>query len=194
MFNKEFWDNRYKSEETGWDIGYPSTPIKSFIDSLEDKDLRILIPGCGRSYEAEYLFKKGFKNVHLLDISPTALKAFSSRLPDFPSQQLVESDFFEHEGQYDLILEQTFFCAIDPKLRSLYVEHCHKLLKDDGQIVGLLFSVELNHDHPPFGGSKEEYHTLFSRLFDIITMDIAKNSIPERAERELFITFKKKNA
>ena len=193
MLDKEFWDNRYKSEQTGWDIGYPSTPIKAFFDGFNNKSVSILIPGCGRSYEAEYLFSIGFKNIHVLDISPTALNEFSERSTNFPENQLIEGDFFNHSGKYDIILEQTFFCAIDPDLRPSYVEHCHSLLNDAGQIVGLLFSEELNNDKPPFGGSEEEYVSLFSSRFYIKTMEIAKNSIPQRAGREFFITFQKKN-
>ena len=34
MLDKGFWNNRYKNQQTGWDIGYPSTPLKIFLDSL----------------------------------------------------------------------------------------------------------------------------------------------------------------
>ena len=30
--NSDFWTQRYKEGSTGWDIGYPSTPIKEYID------------------------------------------------------------------------------------------------------------------------------------------------------------------
>ena len=40
-----FWSLRYKEERTGWDIGYPSTPLKEYIDQLE-KVLRILKETC----------------------------------------------------------------------------------------------------------------------------------------------------
>ena len=53
---KNYWTNRYSKAKTGWDIGYPSTPLKTYFDQLENKDLRILIPGAGNAYEAEYLF------------------------------------------------------------------------------------------------------------------------------------------
>ena len=109
MLDKEFWNNRYKTAQTGWDIGYPSTPLKTFIDSLEKKNLAILIPGCGRAYEAEYLHQKGFKKTTIIDLSQLALDEFVNRVPSFPKDQLIEGDFFEHQGQYDLILEQTFF-------------------------------------------------------------------------------------
>ena len=44
---QDFWEKRYTDDDTGWDIGTVSTPIKRFVDSLENRDLKILIPGCG---------------------------------------------------------------------------------------------------------------------------------------------------
>ena len=184
---KNFWNNRYKNKETGWDLGYASTPLKNYIDQLENKDIRILIPGCGNAYEAEYLFQRGFNNVFLLDIAPLALQQFSKRVPNFPKKNLIEENFFEHVGRYQLILEQTFFCAIDPKLRDKYVHKMHQLLIPKGKLVGLLFAQEFENDHPPFGGTKEEYKKQFSTLFEIQKMELANNSIEARKGRELFI-------
>ena len=31
---KNYWENRYNNNETGWDIGYLSTPLKDYIDQL----------------------------------------------------------------------------------------------------------------------------------------------------------------
>lgn len=46
-----YWSERYKNKDTGWDIGSVSTPIKSYIDQLQDTSKKILIPGCGNGYE-----------------------------------------------------------------------------------------------------------------------------------------------
>ena len=184
---KDFWNNRYKNKETGWDIGYASTPLKNYIDQLENKEIRILIPGCGNAYEAEYLHLKGFNNVFLLDIAPMALQQFSERVPDFPKKHLIQENFFEHQGSYKLILEQTFFCAINPKLRDKYVHKMHQLLIPKGKLVGLLFSQKFENTHTPFGGTKEEYKKRFSTLFEIQKMELAYNSIEARKGRELFI-------
>jgi hypothetical protein len=56
--------NVIRSNETGWDLGQVSPPLKAYIDQLTDKNLRILIPGCGNSYEAEYLLEKGLYEHH----------------------------------------------------------------------------------------------------------------------------------
>ena len=175
----------------GWDIGYVSTPIKEYINQLTDKNLKILIPGGGNSYEAGYLFKKGFKNVFVLDISSIPLMNLAKRIPSFPKKNLLHYDFFELENTFDLILEQTFFCALEPSLRKEYVKKMYKLLKPNGKLVGLLFKIPLNTDKPPFGGNKLEYLFLFKEKFKIESMEVAYNSIPQRAGNELFFMLSK---
>lgn len=181
-----FWDSRYRTGQTGWDMGTVSPPLKGYIDQLEDKDLKILIPGAGNSYEAEYLFKKGFKNVTVVDISGYPLKNIADRVPDFPKEQLIEKDFFALEGKYELILEQAFFCTMDPPERPAYVDKMYELLPPGGKLAGLLFNFPLTPKGPPFGGSKEEYVALFEKKFEIKIMEEATNSIPPRQGNELF--------
>lgn len=191
-FDQQFWDEKYRKKLTGWDIGYVSTPIKEYVDQLEDKSLKILIPGGGNSYEAEYLFRNGFSNVYVMDISAEPLKNIQFRIPDFPISNLLHQDFFKARGQYDLIFEQTLFCAIDPAKRMDYVKKMSELLKPERKLVGLLFQIPLNDDHPPFGGNRKEYEKLFKDKFEIQIMETAYNSIPPRAGNELFIKMKKK--
>jgi SAM-dependent methyltransferase len=190
--NKNFWDLRYQNNEIGWDIGYISTPLKKYIDQLTDKNIKILIPGGGNSYEAEYLHNLGFKNVFVVDISPTALTNLKNRVPDFPKNHLINIDFFKLNNSFDLILEQTFFCALTPKLRDNYVLKMNQLLRPNGKLVGLLFNIPLNKDRPPFGGTKKEYLSYFKTYFKIEIMELSYNSISERTNNELFIKLIKK--
>ena len=185
------WEKRYLEKNTGWDIGYPSDPLKVYFDQLTDKSIKILIAGCGNAHEAAYLFKKGFHNIFLLDVAPTPLRHFAEKHPNFPKEHLIQENFFEHEGQYDLMVEQTFFCAIPPTQRATYAKKAASLLKQDGKLVGLLFDISLNKDHPPYGGSKEEYLSYFKPYFHIKTFETAYNSIPPRAGNELFINLEK---
>lgn len=190
--NKNFWDLRYQNNEIGWDIGYISTPLKKYIDQLTDKNIKILIPGGGNSYEAEYLHNLDFKNVFVVDISPTALTNLKNRVPDFPKNHLINIDFFKLNNSFDLILEQTFFCALTPKLRDNYVLKMNQILRPNGKLVGLLFNIPLNKDRPPFGGTKKEYLSYFKNYFKIEIMELSYNSISERTNNELFIKLIKK--
>lgn len=185
--DQSYWDHRYKNQNTGWDIGYISTPLKTYFEQLEDPNIRILIPGAGNSYEAEYLHKKGFKNVTVLDISEKAIENFRSRVPTFPKKDIICQDFFTYIGTFDLIIEQTFFCALDTSLRQSYAKKMATLLHPKGKLVGLLFSFPLTENGPPFGGSQKEYETLFTKHFKIEVLEEAYNSILPRQGKELFL-------
>ncbi|MEM7486737.1 MAG: methyltransferase domain-containing protein [Bacteroidota bacterium] len=194
---QNYWTQRYEKERTGWDIGYPSTPLKTYIDQLTDKHIKILIPGAGNAYEAEYLWKKGFHNLYVMDISISPLKAFQKRNPKFPKAQLVHENFFEHQGQYDLIIEQTFFCSFVPtdKNRFAYAEHMSKLLRDNGKLVGVWFDIPLTEDMEkrPFGGDRELYLNYLTSHLKTNTFERCYNSITPRQGNELFGIFTKKS-
>ena len=186
------WENRYLNNDIGWDLGTVSPPLKSYFDQLENKNLKILIPGGGNSHEAEYLFNKGFVNVFLVDFSKTAIDNIKKRIPEFPSSHLILGDFFDVYDTFDLIIEQTFFCALNPNLRDQYVSKIYQLLTRGGVLTGLLFNVPLNKDQPPFGGNKEEYVARFQSYFKIIKMDSCYNSYSKRNGKELFVRLVKK--
>jgi thiopurine S-methyltransferase len=181
-----YWSSRYQKNEIGWDCGGITTPIKEYIDQLSKKDIQILIPGCGNAYEAEYLWFNGFKNTFVLDFAPEALALFAERVPDFPKDQLIIEDFFQHEKRYDLILEQTMFCAINPNQRLEYAKKTSDLLKENGKLVGVLFNRTFDGG-PPFGGSKDEYLAIFSPYFSKIEINSCYNSIKPRVGSEVFI-------
>lgn len=191
--DKAYWDSRWQSNEIGWDTGAITTPLKNYFDQLSNKQIKILIPGCGNGHEAEYLHQHDFTNVFVIDISALALASFANRVPQFPKENLIEGDFFEHQQQYDLIVEQTFFCALNPALRASYAKKMHELLYNGGKLTGLLFNAPLYTEHPPFGGNKEEYLKYFEPYFTIKYFDESYNSIKPRANRELFIQLVKKD-
>ncbi|WP_299251010.1 methyltransferase domain-containing protein [uncultured Lacinutrix sp.] len=183
---KNYWTQRYKEDKTGWDIGYPSTPLKTYFDQLENNELKILIPGAGNAYEAEYLFSNGFKNVFILDISEVPLLAFKKRNPDFPEAQLIQADFFTHNKTYDLIIEQTFFCSFPPleESRKAYAKQMSKLLNTNGKLAGLWFDIPLTGDleKRPFGGDKALYLSYLEPYFKVKTFETCYNSISNRNE------------
>ncbi|NBL65154.1 methyltransferase domain-containing protein [Flavobacterium sp. NST-5] len=188
--DQTYWDNQYQAKKTGWDLGDVSPPIKSYIDTIENKEAKILIPGCGNTYEAEYLLEQGFTNVTVIDIAPTLVEHLKQKFAENKNITIVLVDFFEHQGTYDFIIEQTFFCALPPTMRQRYVWKMHQLLSDHGKLVGLLFNREFEVS-PPFGGNLKEYEQLFRNAFVFNSISIAKNSIPARQNTELFIEFQK---
>ncbi|MEO8719899.1 MAG: methyltransferase [Ginsengibacter sp.] len=188
----EFWNNRYLSNQTGWDMQQVSPPLKGYIDSLNNKDLKVLIPGCGNAYEAEYLLTKGFKTVTLIDFSSVVTKKLKEKYKGKPIN-IVNENFFDHTGKYDLILEQTFFCALQPSQRNDYVRKCGELLKDGGKIAGVLFNKAFAPVEPPFIANDEEYRRLFKPTFHFLKFESCTNSIGPRMGYEIFFEFEKKH-
>lgn len=93
QLSPEYWNKKYQDAETGWDLGAVSPPLKDYIDQLTDKEIKILIPGCGRAYEAIYLSRLGFKNITVADVAQEPLNALKAQKWG-KSIQALQTDFF----------------------------------------------------------------------------------------------------
>ncbi len=184
--DSKYWNDRYLNDNAPWDASSITTPIKEYVDKLTDKSLRILIPGCGNAHEAEYLYRQGFESVYVCDWAELSLQNFSNRVPDFPEDQLLCSDFFALDLEVDLVIEQTFFCTLATlEQRKAYAGKVHELLANGGKLVGLFFEME-KEDGPPFGGDRALYRSIFEPQFSDVSFEMAVNSIKPRAGSELF--------
>lgn len=192
LLNEDYWSSRYLNNNTAWDMGKVSPPLKEYFEQLTNKSISILVPGCGNAYEAEYLLEKGFKNITLIDISPVLVNKLKKQFSDFLYKQIniICGDFFTLNQTFDLVVEQTFFCAIDPLLRTNYANKMYELLNENGKLIGVFFNRTFDAG-PPFSGSKAEYHLLFKDKFQIKTMDECYNSINPRKGSELFVILQK---
>ena len=190
--NAAYWNAQYQQQLIGWDMGTVSPPLKTYIDQLTNKNIHILIPGCGYAHEADYLLQLGFLNITLMDVSSEACKTLHEKFKNQRAIKILNADFFEHQGQYDLILEQTFFCALDIKYRALYPGKMQNLLTKNGKLVGLFFAVEFPKLGPPYGGSTDYYAHLFYPYFESKAFQTCYNSHPKREGTELFVIMKPK--
>lgn len=184
-----YWDNLYKNNETGWDIGFPSPALQKYIDQLQSKSLSILIPGCGNAYEAEYLLSHDFSDITLIDIVPLLTAGLKKKFASEVGRRIhiITGDFFEHEGKYDLILEQAFLSALEPGLRFRYVDKMNSLLRKGGHLAGVIFNKKFEEEGPPYGGTIEEYRKIFEPKFFVKTLEPCYNSIERRKGSEAFV-------
>ncbi|KAK4551755.1 hypothetical protein RGQ29_032276 [Quercus rubra] len=79
-----------------------------------------------------------------LDISDVAIKKaveLSSSLPNASCFNFLMADFFTWSPieLFDLILNYTFFCAIEPDMRLAWAQRIRDILKPGGELITLMF-------------------------------------------------------
>ncbi|CAN0131527.1 unnamed protein product, partial [Hapterophycus canaliculatus] len=75
-----------------------------------------------------------------------------------PQVEFRSGDFFEfspeQEGKFDVILDYTFLCALDPSAREDWADHTVSLLHPDGELVTLIFPIVEKEGGPPYALSE----------------------------------------
>lgn len=195
-YSREDWQGHYESNDLGWDLGQVAPP---FVKLWQEKKLpvgKVLVPGCGRGHEVVFLAENGFE-VTAIDFSKGAVTYLEKALQERGlSGRVLHQDFFglddSHDGIYDLVLEQTFFCAIAPRQRRDYVLNVARMLRPGGMLVGLFYNKD-KEGGPPYNTTREDIETHFSGKFKIQQLDKTPLSAEQRKDKEWLGIFKKRN-
>ena len=148
-----FWNGKYADRHTPWDLGRESEPVRRLAASHFPSAGRVLIPGCGRGYEAVYLAERGYR-VTAVDFADEAVR-FLRELAGEKGVilEILQEDLFSldaaRNGTFDVLLEQTCFCAIDPSLYRDYEQMAHRLLAPGGRLLGVFMEVK-DIEGPPY--------------------------------------------
>lgn len=189
-----FWAEHYQSDDDPpWQIPEACPPAMALIDAEEELSPEagrsVIVVGCGRGLESAALHERGFQ-VTAIDLCPAAIDQARARYPAAINYQVA--DVLDPPealiGGFDLLLEQTCFCAIDPIDRDRYVVGAHRLLRPGGSLVGVFYEVE-NDGGPPFRTELEEVRSRFAPRFAIRRLARAENSTARREGRELLAWF-----
>lgn len=186
-YSREDWQGHYESDDLGWDLGHVAPP---FIKLWEEGKLPVgkaLVPGCGRGHEVVFLAENGFE-VTAIDFSSGAVTSLERSLEERNLDgRVLHQDFFDldnsHDGVYDLVLEQTFFCAIPPRQRPDYVLNVARVLKPGALLVGLFYHTD-QEGGPPYNTTREDIETHFSNHFIIHQLDKTSLSAEQRKDKE----------
>ncbi|KAL8482709.1 hypothetical protein ACS0TY_025667 [Phlomoides rotata] len=156
------WNKCWEEGTTPWDLGGP-TPILVHLHNTGSLPKgRALIPGCGSGHDVVAI-ACAERHVVGLDVSDNAIKKaieLSSQSPKAEYFTFLKTDFFtwRPEQLFNLIIDYTFFCAIEPELRSLWARKVSDLLEPDGELITLMFPQIDDHEGgPPFKVSIADY-------------------------------------
>jgi methyl halide transferase len=194
-YTQEDWKRHYDEDDLGWDLGQVAPP---FVNLLESKAIfpgKTLVPGCGRGHEVIFLAENGFE-VTAVDFSLGAINYLKSNVQERKLKcEILHMNFFEmnavHNGTFDMVIEQTFFCAISPEQRISYVSTVARALKQGGMLAGLFYHTG-EEGGPPFNTTREDIVKLFSDLFEIRQLTRAEDSAEQRKNKEWIVILIKK--
>jgi SAM-dependent methyltransferase len=192
--NEDFWSEIYQNEKPPWDLDQPAPALVDMLPRLKLSKSRILVLGCGAGHDAAFFAKAGHV-VTAVDFSPEAIERGRKLYGEFKNLQFVEADIFnlpqDMQGSYDLIFEQTCFCAVNPTLRSRLVSIWRGLLAEQGFLMGVFF-VNEKKKGPPYGASEWEIRERLKKGFHFVFWGRLKNSIERRYGKELLVYAQKK--
>ncbi|MDH5526267.1 MAG: TPMT family class I SAM-dependent methyltransferase [Nitrospirota bacterium] len=183
----EFWNGRYLTNETGWDLGQPSPPFVALHEAGRIVPCDVVIPGCGTGWEVAWLAARGYR-VTGIDFAPEALARTRARLDaEGADAELVSANLLAPPeslwGRFDLLLEQTCFCAIDPIRRGDYVTAAWRMLRPGGRLLAL-FYAHGKPGGPPYHTDPEEVAGCFGERFELHTLELTRHSHERRQGEE----------
>ena len=143
------WETIYQNKEFEACSWYQDTPKTSLelIAKLElHQDAAILDVGGGESYLTAFLHKKGFSQLSVLDISPTALKKSQKKMGSSAAKVTwIVSDVtrFETKQHYDLWHDRAAFHFLrDTEDITAYVATAGRRVRSGGYAIIGTFSLQ----------------------------------------------------
>ena len=194
-YTQEDWQRHYDEDDLGWDLGQVAPPFVNLFESKTIFPGKTLVPGCGRGHEVIFLAENGFE-VTAVDFSLGAINYLKSTVQERKLKcEILHMNFFEmdavHNGTFDMVIEQTFFCAISPEQRTSYVSTVARALKQGGMLAGLFYHTG-EEGGPPFNTTREDIVKHFSDSFEIRQLTKAEDSAEQRKNKEWLVILVKK--
>lgn len=159
-----FWRGRYADGNTPWDLGEPSGPVIALVREHFPPQGRVLVPACGRGYEALYLAGKGYAVTAVDYVTEPIRFLRETALAKGLTVELLEQDIFDLpaalDGGFDVLLEQTCLCAIRPGQWENYEALARRMLTAGGRLLGVFMEME-GAGGPPYDCPPDKVRALF---------------------------------
>lgn len=172
----EFWNERYESGKTPWELHGVPQSLKAFIERSPTGS--VLVPGCGSGHEIEVFAQAGW-DVTAIDFSPPAVAQAKARLGEL-GRHVILGDFFNHDfgsRHFDVVYERTFLCALPPNTWADYAARISRLLNRAGLLAGLFLYGE-EDEPPPYPLAEDTAKSLLGNLFTLTRTDPVTDSLP----------------
>jgi SAM-dependent methyltransferase len=192
--DSKFWNDLYCSEKAGWELNQPHGVLPAFVPKLKLSRSRVLVLGAGSGNDAAWFAQQGHI-VTAVDFSHEAIARAKQKYGHLENLRFVQADVLQlphsMDGQFDLVVEHTCYCAIDPTQRNELVRAWRRCLSDSGRLLGIFFVFE-KREGPPFGGSEWEVRERLKKGFRPLYWFRWRQSGPARLGTELVVFAEKR--
>lgn len=196
-----YWEERYRAGDHPWDKGQGHPALEDWLageHALEGKACgwKVAVPGCGLGSDVR-LLAGVFDQVLGLDAAPSATEQ-ARKIPREGGETYETGSIFEPplpwRGEFDLVVEHTLLCAIQPEDRPRYRDGVLSLLKPTGFYLAVFYrDPEHEPPGPPFGITASEIEQLFHPHFRLLEAWIPPRTFPGRDQREELRFYRRKN-
>lgn len=105
----DYWDERYKANDTTFDWFVSFEPLKDLIQSIVRHDHKILVVGCGNSRLSPQLYDSGYQNVTNIDISEVVIHQMKTRYKELDRMEWLKMDVMKMEfpdSTFDVVIDK----------------------------------------------------------------------------------------
>jgi hypothetical protein len=196
VLNADFWSTLYAEGQDGWELGRAAPPLVRWT-AVHDpivRGRRALVLGAGRGHDARLLARAGASVVGVDYAAQAVAEARALAAAEGTAVDFRERDVFalaSEPERYQLVVEHTCFCAIEPGRRGDYARVVADVLEPGGIFVAL-FWLHGRPGGPPFTTSAEEIDTLFAADFEPIEREVPGDSVATRMGQELLVTYRRR--
>lgn len=200
----DYWSERYRSGDAPWDLREETAVFAAMRQThplfmpRSEESRTLLVPGCGFGHDAIAFAKAGY-HVTAVDFAPEPLENLRAAADHAGLRiSMLERDVFTlgwDLGQsFDVVLEYTCYCALDPARRNEYVQMLGTVTRPGGLVAGLFFPLDdVERSGPPYTVHEADiYHQFEDAGFICVSSDIPRESHPARAGRERLMIFRKR--
>ncbi len=164
------WDNRYRTQDTPWDTGAPSTELLRVVSQEEIAPCATLEIGCGTGTNAVWLAGKGF-SVTAVDVSPLAIEAArkKAKLAGVAVQFLVADVLSSPDivGPFGFFFDRGVYHILRTVDLDAYLRFLDKTLQPGAMGLVIAGNAKMGRTGPPVV-TEEELRRELGRLFTIL--------------------------
>lgn len=105
----EYWDERYKANDTTFDWYVSVEPLKEILSNLMKPDSKILVIGCGNSRLSAQLYDAGYQHITNIDISDVVIGQMKARYKDLDKMEWLAKDAMKldfPDASFDLVIDK----------------------------------------------------------------------------------------